>query len=248
MIKRILRNLFGIYALVIFLLTLLTVIFFYVIIFSTTSEKKAPFIAHKYISRNWARTLFFFFGIRIKIHNRNLLDKNKTYVFVANHLAQLDIPAYAISTDHTFRFLAKEELTKIPLMGYIIRKLYISVNRKDKIARARSMDNMKRSLDDHISIFICPEGTRNKTEEHLVDFRNGAFRLAIQAQRPLAVMTIINSGKLQSPNRPIELSPGIIHCIWDKPIDTTGMTDENVQSLKDQAREMMIRNLKKYEK
>ena len=236
----------GIYALIIFPATLLIVILAYLFVFTFFNEKKAPFIAHKLISRNWARTLFFFFGIRLKTHHKNLLDPKATYVFVANHLSQLDIPAYAISTNHAFRFLAKEELTKIPLMGYIIRRLYISVNRKDKIARARSMENMQNSLREHISIFICPEGTRNKTKEPLLDFRDGAFRLAIQAQTPLAVMTIINSGKLLSPNRPIELSPGVIHCVWSEPISTIGMTEDDVPALREKARSLMTENLKKF--
>lgn len=244
LLKRFLRALWGIYAMIIFIITLVVVIFCYFIIFSMVDKKKAPFYAHKFISRNWAKSLFLFFAIRIKIKNKNLLDKKATYVFVSNHLSQLDIPAYAAATSHTFRFLAKEELTKIPLMGYIIKNLYITVNRKDKIARARSMEKMQNCLRDGISVFICPEGTRNKTVQPLLELRDGAFRLAIEAQVPIAVMTVVNTGNLLSPHRPIELSPGTISCIWSTPIPTTGLTLNDIPLLKEKVINEFLQNLK----
>ena len=156
--------------------------------------------------------IFVFFGIRLVTKNYELLDKDQTYVFIANHRSQLDIPAYALATHHTIRFLAKEELTKIPLMGFIIRRLYIPVNRKDKEARAKSMENMDESIREGISVFICPEGTRNKGGEPLLPFRDGAFRLAIESQVSIATLVILYTEKLLSPMRPIELSPGKIIC------------------------------------
>lgn len=92
------------------------------------------------------------------------------YIFVSNHTSLLDVPFCAIVTPVTFRYLSKEELTKVPLFGYIIRKLYLSVNRKDEVSRARSLEKMKQSLQDGISIYLFPEGTRNKTNEPLKNF------------------------------------------------------------------------------
>lgn len=242
---RLLKALWGIYGLIIFVITLLIAIICYFIIFSVASKKNAASIAHKYVSRNWARTLFVMFGIRLKVKNKNLLKKDDTYVFVANHLSQLDIPADAIATNHVFKYLAKEELTKIPLMGYIIRNLYISVNRKDKYARAKSMENMQNNIKAGISVFIFPEGTRNKTSQPLLDFRDGAFRLAIEAQVPIAVLTLLNTGKLLAPNRPIELSPGIVTCVWSEPISTIGMTQEDVPALREKVIYLMKEILKR---
>jgi 1-acyl-sn-glycerol-3-phosphate acyltransferase len=105
------------------------------------------------------------------------------------------------------------------------------------------MEAMMKSLNDGISVFICPEGTRNKTDEPLLDFRDGAFRLAIESQLPLAILTVNNSGKLLSPKKPIELKPGVIECIWSEPIETKGMTMDDLQILKEKARERMSANL-----
>jgi 1-acyl-sn-glycerol-3-phosphate acyltransferase len=243
-IGRFFRMLFGVYAMLIFIGTLILTFLCYIIIFTCVNEKRSAFIAHQYVSRPWAKTLFFFFGIRFIVKNKNLLDKNRTYIFIANHRSQLDIPAYAIATNHTIRFLAKAELTKIPLMGYIIKRLYVSVDRKDKIARAKSMDNMVNSLRENISVFICPEGTRNKTPDPLLPFHDGAFRLAIQSQTPLAILVIKNAEKLLSPLRPIELSPGIITGTWCNPIETEGMTQEDLPRLKDSVINAMLEVLR----
>lgn len=239
MLGKIFRTLFGLWAAIIFAVSLLISGIFYFLIFSIAPDKKAPHLAHRNISRIWANFLFLCFGIRLKLKNTELLKTDQVYVFAANHKSMLDIPAYALSCNHTFKFLAKAELMKIPVLGYIIRQLYISVDRKDKTARAKSMENMHRALQQGISIFICPEGTRNKTENLLLPFHDGAFRLAISAQVPLAVLTILNSGELLSPNKALELRPGIIECVWSQPIETKGMTEDDIPLLKQMVIEMM---------
>jgi 1-acyl-sn-glycerol-3-phosphate acyltransferase len=240
---RVLKALFGLWAALLFSLSLLIVTPCYLCIFLFAPKKKAPHLAHLYVSRNWARMLFPIFFIRIKIRNKELIDRNRVYVFIGNHRSQLDVPAYAVACPNTIRFLAKEELTKIPLLGYVIRNLYITVNRKSQEDRQRSMNAMVQSLRDGVSIFLCPEGTRNKTGEPLLPFKDGAFRVAIQAQLPLAVLTVKNTDKLLSPLRPIELSPGTMECIWSKPIETKGMTEKDVPRLKEMAAALMIASL-----
>ena len=240
---RALRFLFGLYAAVIFALSLLVVAPAYILVFSLASKEKSPHLAHRYVSYTWARILFIFFLVRLRVKNKELIDPKRNYVFVANHRSMLDIPAYALASTNTFRFLSKAELTKIPVLGYIIKNLYITVKRKDKADRVRSMEAMKKSLRDGVSIFIAPEGTRNKTDEPLMDFRDGAFRTAIEAQVPLAVLTLRNADRLLSPKRPIELRPGIIYATWSRPIETKGMTLADVELLKIKTRELMMENL-----
>ena len=243
MLLRFLKLLFGLLCGTIFLLTLFIVIPCYFFAFNFFSDKKAPHIAHR-ISQVWAKIILRVFFIRVKVHGREYIDENKTYVFVANHQSQIDIPIYAVACKNTLRYLAKKELTKIPLLGYVINKLYLSVDRSDKEARYRSMLNLRQSLEEGISVFICPEGTRNRTDKPLVEFKEGAFRLAIEAQVPLAALTLVDSKKLLSPEHGLELSPGTIDIIWDKPIDTTGMTEKDIPVLKERVWGMMSAHLK----
>ncbi len=185
-----------------------------------------------------AKTLFIFYLIKIKVRRKHNLKKEGVYIFVSNHTSLLDVPFCAIVTPVTFRYLSKEELVKIPLFGYIIRKLYLSVNRKNDESRARSMENMKLSLREGISIYLFPEGTRNKTIEPLKNFYDGAFRLSKETGIPIVPMTILNSKKLLDG---IKLKPGKMECIWNEPIYPE--QEGSAESLKQLVRLVMLKDL-----
>jgi 1-acyl-sn-glycerol-3-phosphate acyltransferase len=241
-ILRIFKFIFSLYALIFFLLTFFIAYPTYFLIFNIFPKDKAPRVAHT-VSRIWAQVLLIFFLIRVKVQNRSLIDPRQTYVFVSNHQSQLDILIAAVSSYNTFRFLAKAELTKLPVLGYIIRNLYVPVARKSKAERTKSVDNLRRSLNEGVSVYIYPEGTRNKTDKPLLDFYDGAFRLAIESGVPLAVLTVKDSRKLLNPLRIMDLSPGIIHCVWDQPVSTAGMTPDDMPELKEAVRNIMIKRL-----
>jgi 1-acyl-sn-glycerol-3-phosphate acyltransferase len=246
LLKAIIKTCFGLYALAFFCLALIPAFFSYVMVFTFFSGNRAPATAHR-VSRIWASVLFFFYRIRPVIENKHLIDENSTYVFAANHQSLLDIPLFALACKNTFRFLAKEELTKIPLMGYVIKRLYITVNRSDRKDRHRSMEVMNESLQQGISVFICPEGTRNRNKEPmLLPFKEGAFRLAIHSGKPLAVFTVLNSGELLSPVNWLQLKPGRLYGIWSPPIDTTGMTENDLPALKETVERIMKDHLSAY--
>lgn len=243
-IVRVLRFLFSLYAGTFFIFSLFIIMPCYFFIFNFWNKVNAPHVAHK-VSRFWGRLLLIFFFVRAKVKGKQLIDPAGTYIFISNHRSMLDILLFAIACKNTFRFLAKAELTKIPLFGYMIKNLYITVKRADKSDRSRSMDVMMKSMEEHISVFICPEGTRNRTEAPLLNFHDGAFRLAVKTQKPLAVLTVINSDKLLSPSRPVELAPGVIYAEWSTPIETKGMTENDLPKLKEKAKHLMLDILNK---
>lgn len=105
---------------------------------------------------------------------------------------------------------------------------------------------MKDSLvREHISVVLFPEGTRNRTEAPLLDFKDGAFRLAIDAQLPVAVLTILNSGDFAPANKFMQLRPGTLKASWSKPIETKGMTLDDVPRLKEEVRKRLLEGLQK---
>jgi 1-acyl-sn-glycerol-3-phosphate acyltransferase len=233
-------TLFGFYAVLIVILSFFIVIPCYVIIFSFMSKDKAPIQGHK-ISRFWASFLFACFFIRLDIKGKELINPKQPYVFVCNHRSQLDIPLFARACVNTFRFLSKEEVTKIPLIGYVVKRLYITVDRKSKEDRAKSVVKMQDSLlKEKISVVLFPEGTRNRTLEPLIDFKDGAFRLAIETQMPIAVLTILNSGDFSPAHKFMQLKPGTLRAIWTEPIKTTNMTAKDVPHLKELVRQRKL--------
>ena len=153
----------------------------------------------------------------------------------------MDIPLIARACSNTFRFLSKVEVTKIPLIGYVVKRLYITVDRKSKEDRAKSFTKMSDSLlKEKISIVIFPEGTRNRTDKPLIDFKDGAFRLAVETQVPIAILTIINSGEFSPANKFMQLKPGTLKAVWTEPIPTLNMTMADTPKLKEQVRQRIL--------
>jgi 1-acyl-sn-glycerol-3-phosphate acyltransferase len=247
LISRLFKIIFSIYAILAFIITFIIVVPCYFFIFNFYSTEKAPHLAHN-LSRSWAYFLLIILFIRVKVANKHFINKDVAYIFISNHLSQLDILVAAVSSKNTFRFLAKAELTKIPIIGYVIRNLYVSVQRKNQTDRTKSVDTLRNSIYDGISVFLYPEGTRNKSEEKLLNLYDGAFKLAIETQAPLAILICYNSNKLLSPKYHLNLSPGTIYAEWSEPIITKGLTMDDLSVLKEKARNIIIDNLNKYER
>ena len=242
-IAGIFKTIFGFYAVLIVIFSHIIVIPCYILIFSTFPADKAPHAAHQ-VSRFWAKLLLTCFFIRVKIKGKENIDPGKVYVFVCNHRSQLDIPLFAVACRNTFRFLSKIEVTRIPVLGYVVKKIYITVDRKSKEDRIKSIEKMKDSLQrEKISVVLFPEGTRNRTDAPLLDFKDGAFRLAIDTQSPVGVLTIYNSGQFAPANKFLQLRPGTLKAAWGPPIVTTGMTQNDLPRLKEQVRKRLLTTL-----
>lgn len=181
-------------------------------------------------------------GIKLKVHHAERIPPGKTYVYVANHLAQIDIIAGAAATPQPAKFLAKSETKYIPFFGFMVKMLAIVVDRKDKASREKSYAYMAEALKRGESLFIYPEGTRNRTEQPLKEFKDGAFKAAIMAQVPIAVQTLIGTRELNDP-RSIHLCPGTVQVYWSEPIATTGMTIDDIPVLKERVRKEMLKHL-----
>jgi 1-acyl-sn-glycerol-3-phosphate acyltransferase len=111
------------------------------------------------------------------------------------------------------------------------------------MSRARSVVELKQQLAAGWSIFIYPEGGRNRTGEPLAPFYDGAFRIAIQTKAPMAIQTIVNIKDIASTARSIELKPGTVRIVWEEPIETSGIRTEDIPALKDRVRNIMLAHL-----
>ncbi|MBL7777421.1 MAG: 1-acyl-sn-glycerol-3-phosphate acyltransferase [Chitinophagales bacterium] len=180
--------------------------------------------------------------LKVKVFGVEKISTTQPYVFVANHNAQIDIICGASATPQPARFLAKAEVKYIPFFGFMVRMLGILVDRKSKESREKSYRYMAAALQKGESLFLYPEGTRNRTEAPLKEFKDGAFKVAIMAQVPVAVQTLLHTRKLNDP-RSIHLWPGTVEVHWAEPIATTGMTMDDLPRLKEMVRAEMLKHL-----
>jgi len=182
-------------------------------------------------------------GIRLKIHGKEKLDPARSYLIVSNHRTSLDFILNAVAFPGVFRFLAKQELQKVPIFGWVVKKMCVTVDRRSTMSRARSVVEIKDQLSKGWSIFIYPEGSRNRTKEPLGPFYDGVFRIAIQIGAPIAVQTICNIKSVTDPLQSINLKPGVLHIVWDTPIETKGMKAEDIPILKTLVQHQMEKHL-----
>jgi 1-acyl-sn-glycerol-3-phosphate acyltransferase len=193
----------------------------------------------------WSWTFSLLTFIRYECHGRENFKKGRSYIFVSNHTSFLDIPGLCILIPGHFRPLAKKELLKIPVFGWIAQAAAVIVDRSSQQSRKKSIDRLKQLLHDGFSILIFVEGTQNRTKEILQPFHDGAFRIAIDTQEPVLPMVIIGAGKLMPPST-IRLKPGKIRIYVGAEISTENLTQKDVPQLKQEAydamKELIVKN------
>jgi 1-acyl-sn-glycerol-3-phosphate acyltransferase len=180
--------------------------------------------------------------IRYQTFGREKIQSGASYIYASNHTSFLDLPGIAMTIRGQFRPLAKKELLKLPVFGWITQVTCVVVDRSSPQSRKRSIDQLIKILKLGISILIFPEGTQNKSGEPLQPFHDGAFRIAIETQQPILPLVVLNAGKLMPPKR-LFLQPGLIRIYVGEPIPTAGMTVNEVPELKEKIRLLMLKIL-----
>jgi len=194
----------------------------------------------------WAWTFSKLNFIPYEITGKENIHRNTSYIYTSNHTSPLDIPGMCLTVPTQIRPLAKKELSKLPIFGWIASNACVIVDRSSNESRKKSMEHLKEVLSRKISILIYPEGTQNRTKEPLQPFYDGAFRIAIETQTPILPMVIINAGNLMPPGK-LRLKPGKIKIIIEKEIPTAHLQLTDVQQLKEQTFTLMKEMIKQHQ-
>lgn len=179
----------------------------------------------------WARIWFVLCGIRLVVENKEHINSAQPAIIAANHSSHLDVLNGALASPIMVRALAKVELKKIPVLGYMFQTSSVFVDRSSPESRKRSVERLQRTLNAGFSLFLFPEGTRNRTQKPLTPFYDGAFRIAILSQRPIVPLVILGATKV-IPMKGISLTPGTIRCKYLPPIPTKGLGESDLNALK----------------
>ncbi len=150
----------------------------------------------------------------------------------------MDAPAIAMSTPIQLRALGKKELSKIPVFGFITSRIAVWVDRSDPESRSKSLNKLVKTLNKGISILVAPEGTRNNSDQPLLPFFNGPFRLAIETGTPILPLVIHDARKLM-PKGQLRVSPGTVHSYFLPAVETSEMSEKDLPELKKRVFELM---------
>ncbi|MFN4081469.1 MAG: lysophospholipid acyltransferase family protein, partial [Saprospiraceae bacterium] len=189
-----------------------------------------------FLHHRFTPVFLFLIGVRLHVQGKERIDPNRAYIIVANHRSAIDFILNARAFPGVFRFLAKKELLSIPVFGWVVGKMCLIVDRSSQSSRAKSMALLVDQLDAGWSIFIYPEGRRNRGSEPLAPFYDGAFRIATQTGAPLLIQTTLDVHRVSATAKAADLWPGVVRITWDGPIETRGV---DIQTLKNFTRQIM---------
>lgn len=155
---------------------------------------------HSIIVRETMNMLLFFSRARVHIEGKEKLPKDTKFLLVANHRSNYDpITSIVKFAKNDMIFVSKPENFNIPIAGaFMHRAGFIPIDRDNPknalVTINKAADYLKKQ---EVSIGIFPEGTRNRTEATLLEFKNGAFKIATKAQVPIVVVAMKNMGKVK---------------------------------------------------
>ena len=199
------------------------------------------------ISRFWADAFFFITGIKHWNVYEEEHNKENEYIFVSNHISYLDIPMMMkVIRGQNVRILGKAEMSKIPVFGSIYKRGAVSVDRQSPDARAKSVKKLVEFIRKRISVFICPEGTFNMTHQPLKSFYDGAFKIAIETQKPIRPILFLDTYDRLNYKSIFSLNPGKCRGVYLSQTITEGLTMNDLGILKEKIFKQMEEALIRY--
>ncbi len=228
-----------------------TVWFYVVVVFSTIIHATAPIVAailriryrpggvYDWGTNDWSRDLLAAAGTEVRAEGLERIPRDQPVVYASNHSSMFDIWALAATLPGSVRFVAKEELTRVPLLGPgMLAAGHISIDRGRKKQAFEAYARAAQTIRSGFSAVVFPEGTRSRTGE-LLPFKNAPFGLAIAAQVPLVPVYVHNTFEIL-PKGGFRLHPRPILIRIGEPIPTEGLTPQDRERLRDRVRAAIL--------
>lgn len=183
-------------------------------------------------------------GFGWKINKLQTPEKGKSYMFIANHTSMIDIMLMLVTVkNNPFVFVGKKELAKIPLFGFFYKRTCILVDRSSAKSRQAVFLRAQKRLKSGLSICIFPEGLVPEEHIELADFKDGAFRLAINHKIPIVPITFYDCKKRFSYTF-FSGGPGLLRVKIHEFLKTDHLKIENTKQLNTKAFEVISESLK----
>ncbi|MEL6810661.1 MAG: lysophospholipid acyltransferase family protein [Bacteroidota bacterium] len=223
------------------LVTVPILVLFPILVVSILKESWYPFFFR--LARFWAKIILFGMGFYPRIKRDVDYKKGESYLFVSNHTSMTDIMLMLYITRNPFVFVGKAELAKIPLFGFFYKRTCILVDRSNARSRHNVFSEAQKRLHKGLSVCIFPEGGVPDDESiTLGEFKDGAFRLAIEHRIPIAPMTFHDNKKRFSYTF-LSGGPGQMRVRIHETIPTGILEMEDKRMLKEQTRDIILAEL-----
>lgn len=186
--------------------------------------------------RRWSRLLLRCAGVRLRVSGIDAVDWSKPAILVANHQSWFDIFALLVAVPGKLRFVAKEELGRIPIFGRAWRGCdHLPIDRSDRRRAIASLNRAGEKLrEESLIVTMFPEGTRSP-DGRLYSFKKGAFVLAIRTGVAVLPVGISGSGAVM-PKGSFRVRSGEIRVRVGRPIEVAGLGHVSRDALAEESR------------
>ncbi len=186
----------------------------------------------------WARITCWLSLCRVKTRGHENLDKNTSYVFIANHQGAYDIFLTYGFLNQNIKWVQKASLRKVPFAGKASEIAgHVFVDNSCIESRRDTIIKVKKEIVGGVSMMMFPEGSRTKNGK-LSPFRRGAYRVAMDMGLPIVPITINGPYDVLKVHS-MKLTPGKLELIIHKPIPTANLEQKDLRVLMDQTKEII---------
>jgi 1-acyl-sn-glycerol-3-phosphate acyltransferase len=155
--------------------------------------------------------------VQIEVEGRDRFDPNGTYIYMFNHVSNLDPPLVIPLIPRRCSVLLKKELMKIPILSRAMKMAqFVPVDRSNREAAISSIGRAVDVLRDGVNISIFPEGTRSR-DGKLLPFKKGPFHLAMESGVSIVPVTIHGTEQMM-PKGKNTIRAGVAHVIFHAPV------------------------------
>lgn len=184
---------------------------------------------------------------RVHVHGRENADPSQSYIIMMNHQSQFDILAFYGHYGRQFRWVMKEELRKVPGIGwYTSAGGHVFIDRSNREKALASLNKAKEVLQGGVSVVFFPEGTRSR-HGRMLPFKKGGFMMALQMGLPILPVSISGSRHVL-PADDFRTMPGRIDITLHPPIDTSRYNEDTVLDLMADTRAVIASALTPWER
>jgi 1-acyl-sn-glycerol-3-phosphate acyltransferase len=184
-------------------------------------------VAQPVVKAGFNAVLFFAGSKVIKLGLENV-PKDTPVMFAANHRGLLDAALAYASLPVQTGIVSKKELRKIPFLSWWMDLCCcFFLDRKDPRSGIKMILQSIENINNGISMFIAPEGTRSKTRE-MNPFKEGSFKISTKSGCPIVPVAISGADDIFENHKPfIKRATAVIE--YGKPIYLTDLSDEELK-------------------
>jgi 1-acyl-sn-glycerol-3-phosphate acyltransferase len=215
-----------------------SILFCFWAILLTLFDKSGGLIG-PYVHVPWSRVILWACGIKVHASGQENARHDEPIVFMCNHQSYFDIFALLAYVPADFRFILKQELMKIPLLGFAMKRAgHIAIERENPREAIRSINETAAKIKSGTSVLIFPEGTRS-IDGRLQALKKGGFHMALKSGCDIIPVAISNSYRIVTKGS-LKINKGSFNIHFGKPISIRDYDRNSLPQLMDRVRKAIL--------